>query len=133
MSEQIGNTMPVPGFTQYEEVTDDELLASTAGFTQRGGVLEGGQGIIPLGTPLGRKTSNKKWVVYNNAGSGGAEVARAILRQTTDTGVGETSKDCFGNLVLAGHLKYSKMSGADAAAITDLNARVDTVLDLFQF
>jgi hypothetical protein len=112
---------------------DQELLYSTAGFTQLGVTLGGGQGILPTGCVLGRKTSDKKYYVYATGNSDGTQVARGILRQGTDTGVSGTAKDVQGNLVVQGILNLSLVSGADSGAITTLNARSDSVLGLFTF
>lgn len=125
--------IPVPGFTSpTAEATDPEILYSTAGFTQKGVTVAGGQGILPAGTVLGRKTSDKKYYVYDNAGSGGVEVARGVLRRAVDTGSAGAA-DQLANIVIAGILKLSLVSGADSAAITDLNASTDSVLGTFKF
>ena len=59
----------------------------------------------------------------------GTQVARGVLRLGVDT----TGADCLGNLVLAGVLRNSKLTGLDATAITSLGARQDTVLDVVIF
>jgi len=100
-----------------------------AGYTQKGVTIAAGQGILPIGTVLGRKTSDKKYYVYNNGASNGVEVARGVLRRPVDT----TGGDQLANIVIKGILKNSLVSGADAAALVDLNARQDTVLDTFTF
>lgn len=122
--------IPVPGFTSPTDTfVDPELLYSTAGYTQKGVTVAGGQGILPIGTVLGRKTSDKKYYVYNNGASNGVEVARGVLRRPIDTRNG----DQLANIVIQGILKNDLVSGADAAALVDLNARVDTVLNTFTF
>ncbi len=122
--------IPVPGFTSpTKDFTDPEILYSTVGYTQKGVTLAGGQGILPAGTVLARKTSDKKYYVYNNSGSGGLDTARGVLRRAVDT----TSGDQLSNIVIAGILKNSLLSGADSAALTDLGATVDTVRDTFKF
>lgn len=125
--------LPVPGFTSPTATfTDPELLYSTVGHTQKGVTLAGGQGILPAGTVLGRKTSDKKYYVYNNANSDGTEVARGVLRRPADTG-GAGAPDQQANIVIAGILKNSMVSGADSAALTDLGATVDSVRGTFKF
>jgi hypothetical protein len=121
--------LPVPGFSRGNETTDPELMYSMQGYTQKGVTIAGGQGILPIGTVLGRKTSDKKYYVYSNAASNGTEVARGILRKAVDTSGG----DQLANIVIKGIVKNSLVSGADAAALVDLNARQDTVLDTFTF
>lgn len=122
--------IPVPGFTSPTDTfVDPELMASMDGYLQKGVTVAAGQGILPIGTVLGRKTSDKKYYVYNNGASNGVEVARGILRRPVDTSKG----DQLANIVYRGVVKNSLVSGADSAALTDLNARVDTVADLFIF
>lgn len=122
--------IPVPGFTSPTSTfTDPEILYSTVGFTQKGVTIAAGQGILPAGTVLARKTSDKKYYVYNNAGSGGLDVARGVLRRAVDTAGG----DQLSNIVVAGILKNSLVSGADSGALTDLGATVDSVRDTFKF
>lgn len=124
--------IPVPGFVSpTATAVDPELLYSYAGFTQKGVTLAAGQGILPAGTVIGRKTSDKKYYVYNNAGSGGVETARGVLRRAVDTGTAG-SGDQLGNIVIAGILKLSMVSGADSAAITDLGANVDSIRGTFK-
>lgn len=121
--------IPVPGYNTGNQSTDPELMASMDGYLQKGVTVASGQGILPIGTVLGRKTSDKKYYVYDNAGSGGVEVARGILRRAVDT----SSGDQLANIVYRGVVKLSLVSGADSAAITDLNARTDSVANLFIF
>ncbi len=126
--------LPVPGQSAGPSYTSPELLASTVqgSYTQRGVTLAGGQGILPIGTVLGRQTANKKYYVYNNSASDGTEVARGLLRRAADLGAAG-SADQLGNIVTRGVVKNSLVSGADSAAIVDLGARVDTVTDEFYF
>ncbi len=125
--------LPVPGYYKGPEYTDPEILYSTAAFTQKGVTLAAGQGILPAGTVLGRKTSDKKYYSYNNAGTGGVDTARGILRRAVDTGTDAAGPDQLGNLVIQGILKLNMVSGADSGAITDLGATTDTVRNTFKF
>ncbi len=129
----VYDTIPVPSLASGDTFTDAELLYSYAGFTQKGVTLAGGQGILPAGCVLGRRTSTKKYYVYNNSNSDGTEVARGVLRRAVDTGTGGTAKDVLGNLVIGGILKLSLISGSDSAALTDLNAASDSVRGTFKF
>jgi hypothetical protein len=125
--------IPVPGFTSPTATyTDPEILYSTAGWTQKGVTLAGGQGVLAAGTVLGQKTSDKKYYAYSNANSNGTEVARGVLRNPVDTGAAG-SADQLGNLVIQGILKLSMITGADAAALTDLGAITDTVRGTLKF
>ncbi len=124
--------IPAPGYWKGNEYTDPEILYSTVGFTQKGVTLAGGQGILPAGTVLGQKTSDKKYYAYDNAGSGGIGTARGVLRKAVNTGTAG-APDQLGNIVIAGILKLNMVSGADAAAITDLGATTDSVRGTFKF
>jgi hypothetical protein len=114
---------------------DQELLASTAAFTQVGVTVAGGQGILPIGTVLGQKTADKKYYVYATGASDGTQTARGILRHAIDTGIAATPQavDQQANIVIRGILNNTLVSGADSGAITTLKARVDSVLSLFIF
>jgi hypothetical protein len=125
--------IPTPGFTSPTATfVDREILYSAVGHTQDGVTLAGGQGILPAGCVLARKTSDKKYYVYNNSGSGGLEVARGVLRRGVDLGAAG-APDQQGNIVIAGILRYSALSGADSSALTDLGATVDAIRDTFKF
>lgn len=139
---QVGNIMVSPAISlvpafgpgwQSGFTTDDELLYSTARFTQKGVTLAAGNGILPLGTVLGRNTVTKLWGPYNTNASDGTQVARGILRQSADTGLSGSGPNLQANIVISGILKNQKVSGADSGAITTLLARVDTVLGTFTF
>jgi hypothetical protein len=125
--------IPVPGYTSPTATTDDkELLYSTkGGWTQVGVTVAGGQGVLTRGTVLAQKTSDKLYYKYDNNQSDGRGVARGILRKTIDTGAsGAASQQ--GLMVIAGILKNSLISGSDASAVSDLGARVDTVVGTFR-
>ena len=126
--------IPVPGQHVGPSYTDDEVLYSSAigSYTQKCVTLAGGQGVLPAGTVLARKTSDKKYYVYNNGGSGGLEVARGVLRKAADTGAAG-SADQLANILIRGVLKLDLVSGADSAAIVDLGARVDDTRNTFIF
>lgn len=124
--------IPVPGYTQGPQATDPEILYSAVGYRQKGVTIAGGQGILPAGTVLARKTADKKYYVYSNAGTGGLDTARGVLRRAVDTGAAG-SPDQLGNIVISGMLKLNMVSGADSAALTDLGATTDAVLGTFKF
>jgi hypothetical protein len=129
MADAFGNVVKVPGTGGASEVKPAEILYSYAKFTQKGVTLAGGQGLLAGGTLLGRATATKKYKAYSNAASDGTEVCRGVLRQPVDTSKG----DAVGNIVVSGILKRSKLVGLDANAVTDLDAREDTVNDIFSF
>jgi|SRR6185503_12093069 len=140
--------IPVPGFTKpthtYGESFGDEfhspvvreLLGSTVGWRQRGVVLAGGQGILPTGTVLGQRSSDKKYVVYKSGNSDGSQTPLGFLRHAADTGgTGSTlpAGDVQGNLIYSGVVKTTVASGLDAGAITALNGRTDPATSFFIF
>ena len=130
INEQLGNEIPVPGFTVEPYLNDHEIMASMkGGYTQMGVTLTGGIGILPAGTVLGIVTATGRFSVYDNALSNGTEVARGVLRKRVDT----TDGPVLANMVIAGIITNSKLSGMDSNAITDLNGSADTVTDRFRF
>lgn len=136
--EYMGNTIPAPSLSINNPSTfDPELKYSSAGFSQKGGTIKAGQGILLLGTVLARQTSTQKWVKFESGGSDGAGVAAGVLRKTVDTGAGADAKEFQGNIVFAGILKYNFVSSANgaqlAAAITALGAKANTTLNIFSF
>ncbi len=99
-----------------------ELLLSTAGYTQRGVTLAGGNGVLPTGTVLAQNTTTGKYVAYSAAGSSGTNVALGVLRDSRDTGgssspSGKASTDCQGNLVYRGILNANLVSGTDTTSL----------------
>ncbi|MFA7264887.1 MAG: head decoration protein [Candidatus Nanopelagicales bacterium] len=131
--EYVGNIIPSPGFWKGNTSYDPELLYSYARFTQKGVTLAAGQGILPLGTVLAQRTTDKKWVKYDNGGSDGAGVARGVLRRGVDTGTDAQGHTYQGNIVISGILKSQLVVGLDSAAIADLNARLDDSFDTLTF
>jgi len=124
----------IPGYTkpthEYGTAFGDEfhaekvleLLQSTQGYTQFGVTLAGGQGVVPTGCAIARKTSDKKYYVYAAAATDGTQNCAGFLRDGRDTGgssspAGKVSTDCLGNLVIAGLLNLSVISGTDTASL----------------
>jgi len=64
----------------------EELLLSTAGFTQRGVTLAAGQGVLPTGTIIARHTASGKYFAYQSGASDGRQIAIGVLRDSRDTG-----------------------------------------------
>lgn len=126
---------------EFHAPTVFELLASSEGWRQRGVVLAGGQGVIPTGTVLGAYTSGPNagmYGVYNSAHSDGTQTPLGFLRNGVDTGgssspSGKASTAEVGEMVDRGVVNYNVTSGVDLNAITKLNGRVDSVVNLFYF
>lgn len=103
-----------------EKVT--ELLQSMHGYTQFGVTLAGGQGVLPTGCALARKTADKKYYAYSATAVDGTQNCSGFLRDARDTGgssspAGKVSTDCLGNLVVAGLLNLSVISGTDTTSL----------------
>lgn len=136
MVDYAGNAIPAPGITRGTNVPDDEILYSTAGFTQKGVTLAAGQGVLYAGTVLARKTSTKEYVAWVNGGPDGTGTPVGVLRKTVDTGSDSDGQKYLGNIVIAGILKLSKVSSATggiANVLSDLGAVTNEVLGTFKF
>lgn len=134
MSSNRGDVLKTPGYRSGEEHQPIEIMASMVGLVQKGVTLAPGAGVLDAGTVLGRVTDSSLYTVYANANEDGTETAKGVLRESVDTGTdAEADPEHLGNIVLAGTLKHSLLTGLDAAAITDLNGRVDTDRDYFIF
>lgn len=158
----------VPGYTKpthvYGEEFGDEFhaprvvellkAANPGSYFQKGVTLAGGQGILPTGCVLARKTSDKKYYLYASGQSDGRQTALGILRNARDTGgttspAGKPSTDCLGNIVSRGILDLTLLSGTDTTsqvtaaaggfgsgttgAGTQLGGRYDFVTNTFYF
>lgn len=136
--EYMGNTIPSPGLSiNNPSTTDQELKYSTVGYSQKGGTIKGGQGVLLIGTVLARDTVSNQWVKYSSGGSNGANVAAGVLRKTIDTGSVSGDGSYEANIAFRGSLKYNLVSSANgaqlAAAITALGAKANTTLNIFTF
>lgn len=119
--------IPVPGFARGKEYTDPELLYSTAGFTQKGATIAGGQGILRLGTFLAQHPTTKKYHKYNNADAN-LDGAVGVLRRSVDTDA-NGGEDQQSNVVILGAVKYEHVSYANTganitAAVTARKSRI---------
>ena len=88
----------VPGYTkpthefgtpfgdEFHAEAVQELLLSTAGYTQRGVTLAAGQGVLPTGCVIARHTASGKYFAYVAGASDGRQIALGVLRDSRDTG-----------------------------------------------
>src|SRR6187551_1989308 len=130
MANDTFEKIPSPGYSSpTHSYAPTEILYSAVGLRQKGVTLAANQGILPAGTVLAQHSTTKRYHVYNNAGSNGLDTAVGVLRRAADTRTGEQQ----GNIVISGALKLSLVSGADASAITDLNARTSSAMGTFIF
>jgi len=106
MADAVGNVLRPPGTSQKGPTTDDEILASYAGFTQKGLTIIAGSNFLKTGTALKVSATAGKYT-----GAAKADVASvvAILRKDVDA----TSGDMLANYVLHGSLKGSKIKYTD--------------------
>jgi hypothetical protein len=113
-----------------------ELLASTdGGFTQRGVILAGGQGVLPTGTVLAQYTSGPNqyaYGVYSDSGSNGLNTPLGFLRNGVDTGT-VTGVNTGGLLVDRGIVNVAVTSGLTSTAIVKLVGRQDAAVNRFYF
>ena len=128
--DQIGNSIPAPGYSKGGTYVDDELLYSTAGFTQKGVTLKPGQGILLLGTLIKQDSGTKQYVKTTDAAT-----AEGFLRQTTDTGDSADAQTFQQNIVIAGILKLAKVQAANSGATLSnvVGARINSVIGFLKF
>ncbi len=127
--DQIGNSIPAPGYKTGPTYVDDELLFSTVGFTQKGVTLKPGQGVLLLGTLIKQDPSSKMYIKATDS------TAEGLLRQTTDTGADSSAQVYQQNIVIAGIAKLSKVSSANSGVtISSITwGRVNSVIGTFKF
>jgi len=130
MVDQIGNSIPAPGYAVGGSYVDDELLYSTVGFTQKGVTLKPGQGILLLGTLLVQDPGTKLYIKSTDPAT-----AEGFLRQTTDTGATADAQKFQQNIVIAGILKLSKVQAANSGVTLSnvVGSRIGAVRGFFKF
>jgi len=129
-TEYTGNAAPAPSFVSNGYTTDQELLFSTSGWTQKGVTLKPGQGVLLIGTFIKQEAASKMYVKTTTP----AEV-EGVLRQTVDTGTDVNGQRWTSNIVLTGLLKLAIVSSANSGVtLTSVaNAKVNSVIGYFQF
>jgi hypothetical protein len=128
---EIGNSIPAPGYSKGGTFVHAELLYSTVKFTQKGVTLKPGQGVLLLGTLITQDPDTKKYVKTTDVTK-----ALGFLRQTTDTGATEDAAGWMGNIVHSGilnlaHLKAANPTVTDFTAV--FNGRVNAVEGFYSF
>lgn len=119
--------------------TTVELLALADYVFQATGTVAAISGAqdLAVGHVMAILTATNKLVVYNQGGSGGAEVAVGFLRIGVTTAAGATAdNDQAGEIVIGGAVKYSLVSAASnwhVDVITDLYGHINTLVDAFIF
>ncbi len=127
--EYTGNAIPAPGYSKGGVSTDEELLYSTVGYTQKGVTLKSGQGVLRLGTFIKQDPATKKYVKTT------ASDAEGVLRMTVDTGANETDQTWLGNIVITGLLNLAHMKTANSGTLTGggLGGTVNEPQGFFKF
>lgn len=132
-----GNAIPAPAFRNGAISVDDELLYSTKDYIQKGVTLEPGQGVLPLGTILGRVTATKRYKAYSAGANDGSQTPLGILRKTVDTGVDSSSNAQLwqANILYAGVLKLDRVQSANSGvSLTSvLGGQTNSVVGFFKF
>lgn len=110
MVEYPGNIVPAPSYTKYPLSVDDELMYSMKAFSQTGGTVKAGQGVLLLGTVMAQKGGDKKWYKYDDSGAAGSTNERQSI---VEGGSGLTSY----TLTYAGQTTSSLDDDATAADV----------------
>lgn len=110
MVEYEGNVLRPPGVgpeTQQPDV--EELLASTVGYTQKGGTVESGAGVLEVGTPVTFNGTSGFWEKVDDVAAGQVQ---GFVRNAVDV----TTEDKLINVVVKGTIKTAVrgLTGVDA-------------------
>lgn len=126
-------SLNLPSVTDTAVTTVPELLAfATLPYYQVSGNLTSGESAVSIGDPIAWDSTAKKWINYNQGGSGDETTCVGFVRIPGDP----TSADVPIEVVVGGAVKYSLVSAAsnwNAAVITDLYARYIEAADALIF
>lgn len=119
----------LPAITQVDPTQVEELLISTAlPYIQVSGNLTSGESEVEIGDPIAWDSTAKKFINYNQGGSGDETTCVGFVRIGGDP----TDGDVPIEVVVAGGVSYSLVTAASAwhaDIITDLIARYVEPLD----
>lgn len=120
MADAAGNVIKLPGHSTKNVYTPVELLASNAKLVQQGCTLAGNQGLLAVGTVLGKVTATGKYIAYVSSAGDGSQTPVGVLRTEVDTGLTSagTAADILGNIVKGGVLDATVMVGWTGSAFT---------------
>lgn len=123
----------LPGVSEQSIQTDKEIFRHKTGAE----LIEGGTfiftaaGSLESGTVVGRVTASGKYKAYADGNVDGSEVAVGVLRHHIEV---DAAGDTLGEIIFGqADLKLDQLVGLDAAAITDLDGKSDTVRNSFKF
>lgn len=139
MADSVGNVLRPPSTSVKAASTDDEILASYGGLTQKGLTILSGAGALQTGTVLKLSGTAKKYTAAVKADTGTANRCVGILRKDVDA----TSQDMLANVVLSGRIKGAKVKYSDdtdgltttelQTLATAMGGRYDTIHDILFF
>jgi len=109
----------LPGYGSTISNDPTAILASSHGYIVINVTIKSGEGELAKGTVLGIETASGKYVAYDDGASDGSQVAQAILADTVDA----TSSDQLVAAYIRGLFVLARLTGYDAAALTDLKGR----------
>lgn len=134
MSER--GSLRLPGVTDTPVASAPELLAFAAlPYYQVSGNLTENETAVGVGDPIAWDSTAKKWINYNQGGSGDETTCVGFVRigcEATDIDAGDVPIE----VVVGGAVKYSLVSAATAwhsDIITDLGARYIEAADALIF
>lgn len=108
------------GLINTESAAEIRCRGPLEQFLTSGITLLTGQNLA-MGTVLGKVTASGKYVAYDDDGTDdGRRVAVGILMEDMDA----TDEDKVTGMFTRGNFYYDRLTGADAAAVTDLNGRL---------
>jgi hypothetical protein len=127
-----------PGFTKptheygtsygdefHAEVVQELLASVSAGYTQRGVTLAGGQGVLPTGAVLARHTASGLYTLYQSGASDGRQNPVGVLRDARDTGGAGGATTTLvgpnGTITLSGSTTYGGSPAGKAATMAQAN------------
>jgi hypothetical protein len=120
-----------PFIREVAEVPNKNVIASMAPEpTVRGVTIPAGTADIVPGRVLGRITASGKFGIYADANVDGTGVASAIALNFAPL---DAVNDQNIHVAISGHLVLDQLVGLDAAAVTDMGGRQDTIHNVYQF
>ena len=118
----MATTPKTGGARQSDWLVFEECSVSR--YSRENIVIVAGSGPLPTGTVLGKISASGKYGVYDNAGSGGVEVAAAILAEPVDATAGDVTGAAvvrYAKIAPGGLTWKSSLSAGDkTAGLADL-------------
>lgn len=117
MVEYEGSVLRPPGVgTESQQPEVEELLGSTVGYTQKGGTIASGTGVLKVGAPVKFNTGTGYWEKSTiAAGSTTAGEIEGFVRHAVDA----TSEAKLINVVVKGTIRLA-VEGLDSVDVDDI-------------